>query len=392
MARPPRSPSPTTVPSDGTFSLGSILGIPIGVDPSWFVIFALIVATLSGGYFPGILPGRSLTLYLGLGVGTALLFFGSLLAHELAHSVVARRRGIEIEGITLFLFGGMARTRREPASPGDEFVIAGAGPLASIGIALVFTGLARAGLALGSEELHEVARHLGTLNLVLAIFNLLPGLPLDGGRLLRAVIWHRTGDLRRATRAASAGGRWIGYLLMTLGIVGFLAGGGLLGGIWAVLIGWFLVGAARASLRQLLISESLRGMTAAQGMTPGPETVPDDLSIEALVHDHLLRHPWSSYPVLRDGRLVGLITLSGVRGIPSESWAARTVADGMIPLAAVPTVSPELPMLEVLERIIPSPIGRALVTSDGELLGIISIRDLGAWMERSGIREAVRPL
>lgn len=365
--------------------MGRALGVPIFLDLSWFIILALILGTFSAASFPALLPGRGGLTYLAMGTAGALLFFGSLLLHELAHAVEARRRGVEVEGITLFVFGGMARTRSEPQTPRDEFVIAGVGPLASAILAGGFVALSLPAARLGWDPGAVVLRYLGILNLALALFNLLPGFPLDGGRLLRAVVWGATGSLRTGTRVATTAGRGVGILLMGLGFLGILGGGGFIGGLWMVFIGWFLMQAAGSSYDQLLLSEVLRGVTAGEGMTPGPESVPPDLTVDHLVHDHFLRRPYGAFPVTEGGKVVGLVSLTSVKGLDRDRWPELRVADLMAPLDETVVVSPETPMLEVLEQMSRTGSRRALVARDGALLGIISARDLARWLDRAAL-------
>ncbi|MGH7483589.1 MAG: site-2 protease family protein [Longimicrobiales bacterium] len=229
-----------------SYSLGKILGFNVRLDASWFIIFFLLIWTFGTGVFPAVLPGRPEWVHLLMGVAAALLFFSSLLGHELSHSVVARAKGIPVRGITLFIFGGIAMTEREAETPGDEFQIAGAGPLASILISVLFFAVAFGLRRIDAPAAFGVVSiYLGELNLLLALFNLLPGFPLDGGRLFRAVVWKTTGSLERATRWAAAAGAGLGYLLMALGVFEAL-GGAMLNGLWLVFIGWFLRNAARA--------------------------------------------------------------------------------------------------------------------------------------------------
>jgi Zn-dependent protease len=222
------------------FRAGRFLGIDVRVDFSWFIILGLILWSFTASVFPARLPGYSTWTYVLMGFAGGVLFFVSLLLHELSHSVVARAKGIPVEDITLFIFGGVARTRLEAAKPGDEFVIAGVGPLMSLAIAAVLWAFAWAGGRLGfAPPVLVVADYLALLNLILALFNLLPGFPLDGGRLLRSAAWHWTKDLKRATRIASTGGRWLGYVLIALGLLQAF-NGVVISGLWLVFIGWFL--------------------------------------------------------------------------------------------------------------------------------------------------------
>jgi Zn-dependent protease/CBS domain-containing protein len=365
----------------GGFRLGSVLGFEIRIDYSWFIIFFLILWSFSGLILPHELPGRERWLYLALGAAATLLFFASLLIHELSHSVVARVKGIPVEGITLFIFGGMAHTRSEAERPGDEFQIAGVGPLASFALALLFTGIWWGATQWGAPvELAAVARWLGWLNFLLAVFNLLPGFPLDGGRLFRAAIWRATGDLTRATRIASTGGKWFGYLLIAFGIWQVFRVS-LLNGLWLVFIGWFLRTAAEATYQQHVLRSVLEGVRARQAMTPDPETVAPDLTLQELVDEHFLRRRYHAFPVVEADRPLGLITLGQVKEVPREEWPQRSVRDTMTPLDAGIGVAPEEPMTRVLERMQAERVRRVLVIRDGRLQGIITARDLAAWLD-----------
>jgi len=370
----------------GGFRLGSVLGFEIRIDYSWFVIFVLVLWSFSAGVFPAEYPGLSQGTYLAMGTAGTLLFFASLLAHELSHSVVARSKGIPVEGITLFIFGGVAWTRLESETPGDELVIAGVGPLASLVIAALFGALAWLGTILGvATPVVGVAAHLAILNLALAVFNLLPGFPLDGGRLFRAIAWKLSGDVTKATRWAANGGKALGYALMGLGILQVFAGAGL-GGLWILFIGWFLRGAAGASYAQHVLQNVLAGVTASDVMTADPETVSADLSLDRLVEAHFLRLRFQSFPVLEDGRLVGLVTLGQVKKVPRAAWAERTVADVMTPTSEEAAVAPDAPVTEVLDAMREMDAGRVLVADRGRLAGIISAADITRWIQWS--REA----
>lgn len=366
----------------GGFRLGSVLGFEIRIDYSWFVIFALVLWSFSAGVFPAEFPGLPARTYFLMGVVGTLLFFVSLLAHELSHSLVARSKGIPVEGITLFIFGGVAWTRMESETPGDELVIAGVGPLASLVIAAMFGALAWIGERVGvPAPVSGVAAHLGILNLALAVFNLLPGFPLDGGRLFRAIAWKLSDDVTKATRWAANAGKGLGYGLMGLGVLQVFAGAGL-GGLWILFIGWFLRGAAGASYAQHVLHNVLEGVTAADVMTPDPETVRGDLTLDRLVEEHFLRRRFQSFPVLDSDRLVGLVTLGQVKEVPREDWARRTVSDLMTDARGA-SVTADTSVSDVLDAMHESDLGRILVTRDGRLAGIISTADITRWIQWS---------
>ncbi|MGD2067544.1 MAG: site-2 protease family protein [Gemmatimonadota bacterium] len=366
--------------------VGRIGGVDLDLDYSWFVLFFLILATFTGVVFPGYVPGLGRGTYLAMGAAGTLLFFLSLLAHELAHAFVALRKGIGVEGITLFIFGGMARTRSEASTPGDEFQIAGVGPVMSLALALAFQGVA---VAAGGPETRPavwaVAVHLAVLNLALALFNLLPGFPLDGGRLLRSLVWRVTGDLRRATRVATAAGRWLGWGVMALGAWVLLVGGQAVGGLWFIFIGWFLAQAAAASYEQLLLRIVLRDRVARDAMTQAPETVGPELKLDRLVHDYFMKRPYNSFPVTDDGIVIGLVTLSQVKRVPDGAWPETSVADVMTPLVDTLIVSPTSPMTEVLERMGENETRRVIVAQEWELRGIITGGDIANWLDRASL-------
>jgi len=368
------------------FRLGRILGFELSLDSSWFIILALVVWSFSTREFPGAVPGLTGYAYLVMGLAAALLFFASLIAHELSHSLVARAKGIRVEGITLFLFGGVARIRSEATTPGDEFVIAGVGPLASLVIAALFLAIYRFGAGVGLlEPWRIVAAYLAFLNFALAVFNLLPGFPLDGGRLLRAIAWKLTGSMSRATRIATTGGRVLGYGLVAFGLFEALRGG-FLQGVWLVLIGWYLRGAAVGSYRQSRLRDVLETVTAAQAMTPAPGTVPADLTIRRLMEEVFMRHRFVAFPVADDTGILGIVTAQQLRGTPPARWDDVRVRDVMAPRADAWTASPDENMAVVLERLRASPVGLVLVMRNEVLDGIITGRDVAGWLETARAR------
>jgi CBS domain-containing protein len=283
----------------------------------------------------------------------------------------------------------MARTSREASTPGDEFLIAAVGPLASFALAVLFSTAASTAPSIGlGLEFVVVAEYLGVLNLVLAVFNLLPGFPLDGGRLFRASLWRLTGSFRKATRIAAGTGRVLGWALIALGVYSFFfAGGGFIGGLWLVFIGWFLGNAARMSYEQVLLQEMLRPLTAGEAMSPSPETVPPDLPIVTLVDNHFLRKPFSAFPVTEDGVVIGLVTLGQVRALSRDDWKDRRVSDIMVPMEETVLLPPETPMTVVLECMRDAPSGRILVAREWELLGIISSTDIARWLDRATLKD-----
>jgi Zn-dependent protease/predicted transcriptional regulator len=364
-----------------SWRVGRIAGVEVRVDSSWVVVALLVTYSM---YL------RVLYLYgsvstvgaVGLAVLSAVLLFGSVLVHELAHALVSQARGIRVLDITLFLFGGATRARVESRGPGDEFLIAVVGPLTSGILAGLFGIVAGLGGGVLSGPLAGTLGYLGWVNLLLAAFNLVPGFPLDGGRLLRSAIWKATGSLGRATQIASGAGQAVGWLLVAGGVAWLLAGN-LAGGIWFAFIGWFLVQAARASYQELQLRHLLGGVEAEDVMAGNLLRIPPDLSLQDAVDDYFMRYDHGAFPVDQQGRTIGLLTLRGVRRVPREQWSARRVRDHMVPLGDQVVVTPDARMDGVLGKLQDSEAGRVLVVQDGEVVGIITPTDLTRWLRRS---------
>jgi len=367
----------------GGIRIARFFGFDVRLDLSWFVVFLLVLWTFAQAVFPQRNPGLSSAEYIAMAWAGAILFFLSVLLHELAHSAMARARGIQVEGITLFIFGGMARIRSEATTPKDEFLITVVGPLSSAAIGLVLLGFARAAQALGlPEAVIGVASWLALLNFVLAAFNLIPGFPLDGGRLFRSLVWQLTQDLRKATRWASLSGRSFGLLLVGLGVF-YLFGGFLINGMWFIFIGWFLHQAAESSYRQLILRRILQGVRAREAMTRNPETVNPELALRDLVDEYFLKRRYNSFPVEDStGHLQGLITLTQVKGVERDKWPTTRVSDVMTQICDAVTVGPEDSLADVLSKLESAGVGRALVVTDGRLEGVISRADVAQWMDR----------
>lgn len=365
------------------FKIGSILGFEVRLDASWFILFFLLLWTLGMGVFPASAPEQSPAVHALMGLVATILFFASLLAHELSHSVVARSKGLPVGGITLFVFGGVAHTSAEPESPRDELLIAGIGPLVSLLLGLAFLGAAATMRVWGwSPAAHEVSRYLGFINVALAIFNLLPGYPLDGGRVFRALAWRWTGSRARATRWATAGGRWLGLALVALGVLQALAGA-LIGGAWLVFIGLFLRGAAGQALEQHELERHLSGTTARDLMARHPEVVSAHTPLGSWVEGALMRTSRTAFPVVDDGRVVGAITLEQVEATPRERWDSMTVGEAMTGIDRSMIVAPETDAKEVLRRVRGRDGRLVLVIDSGELVGLVSSSELAAMARRS---------
>jgi Zn-dependent protease len=360
-----------------SLTLGRIAGIRVGVHWSWLVVFALIVWTLASGVFPETNPDLGDGTYIALAVVASVLFFASVLLHELGHAVQARRERIEIEGITLWLFGGVAQLRGGFQSAGAEFRVAIAGPIVSLVLGILFVALALAGLP---ESADAVVAWLGYVNLSLLVFNLVPALPLDGGRILHAGLWHFRGDFGSATRIGAAFGRGFGYVLIAGGIALFVFAGDF-SGAWLVFLGWFLLAAATSEARFYAAREALAGLRVRDLMSPQPVTVPADLSLGRFVDDVVWPRRFTTYPVVEDGRVVGLLPFRCVAQVPRPDWDARTIRDCMLGLDEVPILHEDDEAIDALERVSGSGINRALVLDGERLVGLLSITDLARALE-----------
>jgi Zn-dependent protease/predicted transcriptional regulator len=365
--------------------LGSVLGFEIRLDPSWFILFFLILWTLGAGFFPETTPDLSVSTHALMAVAGTVLFFASLLLHEISHSLVARAKGIPMKGITLFVFGGLAHTSREPDDANDELQIAAIGPVVSLILGGLFLVIAAFGRGLEwSPAVYEVAQYLGFINVALAVFNLVPGYPLDGGRIFRALAWRYTDDLGRATRWATTGGRWVGLALIVLGILDALAGA-LLSGIWLLLIGMFLRGASGAAMRQYALRQTLQGMHARDIMGPEPQTVPGTSTVAEWVQGPLMRTSGPAAPVTDDGHVVGLIAVDQVERVPRADWSGTRIHDVMTPLDDREVVRPDTDMADVLAKVGASEDGQVLVMESGAVLGTIARRDLVELARRASL-------
>ncbi|MFI6266098.1 site-2 protease family protein [Micromonospora sp. NPDC051006] len=374
-----------------SFRLGRIAGVPVGVNWSVLVIFALIAWGLAANQFPRSYPDRPVVLYVLAGLAAAVVFFVGLLAHEVSHAVVAKREGLEVGGITLWLFGGVAELRGEAKSPGAELRIAGVGPLVSLCIglffgafAIIFALVGPGGLLLGAFA------WLAGINILLAVFNVLPAAPLDGGRLLRAAVWKWTGDRTKASVVAARAGWVLGALLIGLGLWQFLSGVGF-GGLWLALIGWFLIGAAGMEERQARMGSALRGIRVTDVMTPQPQTASPEMTVADFVDHYLFAYRHSALPLTENGRPIGLVTLDRVRGIPADQRATTTLAEVACRPEELALAEPEEPLNHLLPRLSECADGRALVVSDGRLVGIVSPSDISRAVQRGTVRDQLTP-
>ncbi|MFI7080505.1 site-2 protease family protein [Micromonospora sp. NPDC049903] len=372
-----------------SFRLGRIVGVPVGVNWSVLVIFALIWWGLSANLFPVSYPDRSVVAYVLAGLAAAIVFFLGLLAHEVSHAVVAKRNGLGVGGITLWLFGGVAELRGEARTPGAELRIAGVGPLVSLIIGAFFGVLAMLLSVAGVHGLWlGVMAWLGGINLLLAVFNILPAAPLDGGRLLRAAVWKATGDRTRATVVAARAGWVLGLALIGFGLFRFLTGAGV-GGLWLALIGWFLIGAASLEERQARVGSALRGIRVADVMTPQPQTASGEMTVADFVDNYLFAYRHTALPLTEDGRPVGLVTLDRVRGVPSDARGSTTLESVACRSDELVLASPDEQLTDLLPRLSDCADGRALVVTDGRLVGIVSPSDISRAVQRGSMRDQV---
>jgi len=357
-------------------TLFSLFGFEVRIDMSWIVLAILIAWTLSVGFFPFHYHSLSTETYWWMGIVGAVGLFISIIAHEISHSLVARRNGIPMKGITLFIFGGVAEMSEEPPSAKAEFLMAVVGPFSSFLIALVFYGV----YLLGSQggwpmPLNGVVAYLAMINGLLGAFNLLPAFPLDGGRILRSVLWGLKDNLRWATRISSQIGSAFGILLIVLGVFNVLKGN-FIGGMWWFLIGMFLQGAAKASYQQLLNRKALEGESIKRFMQTDPLTVSPNISIQALVDDYIYKYHYKMFPVVESGKLIGCATTKRLKEIPREEWERKSVGEIAIPCSPENTIEQHADALKALALMTRTGASRLMVVEENRLVGIIALKDM----------------
>jgi Zn-dependent protease/predicted transcriptional regulator len=358
---------------ESSFKIGRIAGIQIGIHYTWLFAFFLVAWSLAQGFFPANYPGWTEATYWIVGAVTALLLFVSVLIHELSHSFVAKARGIGVDSITLFIFGGVSNLKTESEESRDEFLISVVGPLTSFALA----GLAWLGdraLAPGNSPLGATLSYLAMINLMLGIFNLIPGFPLDGGRVLRSIIWGVTGSMRRATEVASFVGQGFGFLLILWG-VSQIFGGSFLNGLWIAFIGWFLNNAAEATRRSVVARESLRGVRVAALMDPEPPIVDPRLNVQDFVFEYVLRRGQRAALLTEDGRLLGIASISDAKKVPQEEWAATPIGRIMTP-APLRTIAPKTELSQALGLLVDGELNQLPVVQDSRLVGMLSRADV----------------
>jgi Zn-dependent protease/CBS domain-containing protein len=386
MATPGRQGRPWF--QGATIRLGSVRGIPIEANWSVALIFALIAFGLATLQFPSVNPHQSALTYAIAAILTAVVFFASLLAHELAHSLVALHYRLRVEKITLWIFGGVSQLSGEVPSPGAEVLVAGVGPLTSLVLGGIFIGLAEAVAGTGPAHaslpgvVGSALAYLGFINVLLALFNVIPAAPLDGGRLLRAIIWWRTGDRVKSTVWASRVGQVFGWAFIIGGLYTFFVTRQWTW-LWFAFIGWFLTGAASAEAQQAVVTGQLRGIRASQIMTPDPVTVPGSATVGEFLGGHLFRTRHQGFPVIQEGRgVTGLVTMNRIRQVPPDERDRTTLADIACPLADIATAAPDDSVADLLPRLTECADRRALVFRDGRLAGIISPSDVARMLDR----------
>ncbi|MGQ9631951.1 MAG: site-2 protease family protein [bacterium] len=359
-----------------SFKMGTLMSIPIRVDFSWFAALALFTWSLAGSYFPKDLPGQPPISYWALGFTASLILFLSVVLHELGHSWVATRNGLSIRRITLFIFGGVAQISDEPKSAIAEFKIAIAGPIVSLSLGALFLGMNFAARTAGGIRWFvALTGYLAWANFFLGAANMIPAFPLDGGRVLRALIWHITQNMRRATRYAATAGKFFAFLIIAFGFV-MMFRGNFLGGLWYIFIGWFLQQGAEASYQQLLVRDAFSGVKVRDIMTSNILSLSADISLADAVDKYFLTHTYNCYPVMDGDRFIGVLPLKRVKRVPKEEWPLRSVRDVATPLGDLQTVDPTDDINDALRSIVRANVGTVYVVRDGHLVGIVSRGDI----------------
>lgn len=352
--------------------LGRIMGIPLGLDYSWFLVFALLTWSLAGSYYPAEFKNWSPLLYWFMGAVTAIMLFVSVVLHELGHAAVALRYKIPVRSITLFIFGGVARIGAEPPSPTAEFRIAIAGPLVSLVLAVFFYLVQP--LVAGMEPLLGLAKYLAYINFALVLFNLIPGYPLDGGRVFRAIVWAVTKNMRRATLLAANVGRAFGFLFIFVGVWQVFTGN--FGGLWITFIGWFLDRAAAAQVHQVMFQGLLTGHTVSQAMSNHCAAIPEELTLQQLVDDHILGSGQRCFLVNRGENPVGMMTLHRIKEVPRQDWATTRAGRVMLPLEQLKRTSPDAELWAALQQMDRDGVNQLPVTRNSHVIGMLSREDV----------------
>lgn len=375
----------------GSLRIGKIAGIEIDIHYSWLIIFVLLTTSLAVSWFPTSAPSRSTLAYWIAGGVAAVLLFVSVLLHELAHSLLAKSRGMPVKSITLFIFGGVSNLEQEPENPGTEFWMALVGPLTSLAIGGI-SALLMVALSGTDKLVVAVLGYLALTNVLLGVFNMIPGFPLDGGRVLRSILWRISGDMSRATRWAASVGQFIAYIFILAGIWLFFTISPL-DGLWIGFIGWFLLQAARGEEQQVRIEQESRGVYVFNVMQPPPPTCAPGTTIREFVDEQVLRSGQRASPVVADGQLVGLVTLKDVLRVPRDQWGLLSVARVMIPASQLITVEAHEPLYAALKRVMSAEVSQVPVVDNGNLVGLINVESALRWLQlRREIEPPARPL
>ncbi len=357
-------------------ALFKLLGFTVSIDVSWGIILFLVVWSLSKGFFPSYFPGLSLQTYWWMGVMGAIGLFVSIIIHEFSHALMARKYGIKIKGITLFIFGGVAEMKDEPSTPKSEFLMAIAGPIASFTLSILFSGLTQVAENMKlSVPLVALLSYLSMINLLVAIFNMIPAFPTDGGRVLRSLLWWIRGDIHWATQLASRISLLFAVLIIFMGFM-HMAGSNAIGGLWWILIGSFLFFAANTSYQRLLIKESFEGKTVRHFMNPSPVSVPSDITLQAFVERYLYRYHYKMFPVVKEGRISGLITVRMLKLHTHEEWKHLLIGQVMEQPNPSNTIASHTLIDDALNIMNESGSTRLLVVEHNKIVGIITLKDL----------------
>lgn len=363
-----------------TITLFRLFGFAVRADATWIFIVVLIAWSLSVRVFPSMHPGLGADTYLVMGLAGTLALFLSIVLHEFAHAMVARRFGIPIKGITLFIFGGVAEMHEEPKSPRTELLMAAAGPAASLLISGIFLALAYGGVFLGwNAQVVAVFQYLFWVNALLVAFNLVPAFPMDGGRILRALLWMWRGDPRAATKTASDAGSIFGMVLIGLGVI-TLVSGNFITGLWWFLIGMFIRSVAQSTWQQQLLKQFFEGVPISRFMTTEPIPVQRSMAVSELVEEYVYRYHHKMFPVLDGERLVGCVTTRAIHDLPREEWERQTAGSIAEPCSEENTVAPDADAMKVLGRMSTSGRSRLLVVDEGRLIGLITLKDLAGFL------------
>ncbi len=360
-------------------TLGRIFGIKIGLHYSWFLIALLLVLSLSGN-FRASHPQWSTGLVLALATATAILFFVSLLLHELSHSLVARARGLPVREITLFALGGVSQIERDVTSAKTEFWMAFVGPLTSVFIGLTCLAAAKIVELIAASPVEVMLSWLGYINFGLAVFNMLPGYPLDGGRILRAIIWWKTGDVDRSTRAAARAGQVVASIFIAIGVIEFFGGAGI-GGLWIAFIGWFLLQAAGESYLEIGLKRDLEAVRVADVMARNCPTVDGHQDIQDFVDNELLRTGRRCFVVVENGKVAGLVTPHEVKSLDREKWPGTRLEEIMCPLEKMRTVTPDASLASALLLMSRADLNQLPVVSNGRLEGVLSRAEILSYLQ-----------